>query len=56
MKKMMTPGMMNSISNPKKTVGAAVAKKAIKKAVGKAVAKKAMGGSKKAMGGSKKAC
>jgi hypothetical protein len=44
MKKMMTPGVMNSISNPKKAaVKKAVVKAVAKKAVGKAVAKKAMG-------------
>jgi hypothetical protein len=43
MKKMMTPGVMNSISNPKKAVAKKVVKGAAKKAVGKAVAKKAMG-------------
>lgn len=51
MKKMMTPGMMNSISNPKKAVAKVAAKKAVgkavKKAVGKAVAKKAVAAAKK---------
>jgi hypothetical protein len=55
MKKMMTPGVMNAISNPKKAVAKQVVKgaakkavgKAVKKAVGKAVAKKAVAAAKK---------
>ena len=51
MKKMMTPGMMNAISNPKKAVAKQVVKGAAKKAVGKvvkkAVAKKAVAAAKK---------
>ena len=38
---MMTPGMMNSISNPKKAVAKGAAKKAVGKAVKKAVKKAA---------------
>ena len=47
MKKMMTPGVMNAISNPKKAVAKQVVKGAAKKAVGKAVAKKAVAAAKK---------